>query len=62
MFVVVVSVCATVYNKYSFSKFLFFACIYQPSDLRKHRRKVKIFSLFTGVPLHLLPFPKLISE
>lgn len=56
--VLVVSVCATVYNKYSFSKFLFFACICQPSDLRKHRRKVKIFSLFHGVPLHLPPCPQ----
>ncbi|XP_017588476.1 PREDICTED: liprin-alpha-1 [Corvus brachyrhynchos] len=37
--VLVVLVCGTVYNKYSFSKFLFFACICQPSDLRKHRRK-----------------------
>lgn len=55
---VVVSVRATVYNKYCFSKFLSFARICQPSDLRKHRRKVKSLVYLLMFPFISFPVPQ----
>lgn len=56
----VISVYATVYNKYGLSKF-FFARIFQPSDLRKHRRKVKSLVYLLLCPFIRLLFSQLVN-